>query len=109
MCKQKLDKEYIEKHQLKVPSQSEIGNKILNGDLYCEHRTGNLKSCLPIDDRIKCVCEKGKVWNYKTQNCEEFDVCAFSYCSENEECFVDKESRRPGKFFFKNARIIIQN
>ena len=87
-----MNEHYIDKHKLKVPGKIDLETGILNGNLYCAHRRA--KSCLPIDNRIICQCEENEIWNSNTQFCEKFDSCAYIYCSENEECYEDRRTKK---------------
>lgn len=89
MCKSNLTKQYIEKHQLIVPENAAD----LTGNLYCAQRKA--KGCSPIDNRILCLCEEGEYWNTKMQVCQKIDACSYVYCSENEECYLDKKTKKP--------------
>lgn len=90
MCKSNLTKQYIEKHRLIVPDDA---GETLTGNLYCAQRKA--KGCSPIDNRILCICQEGEYWNYKAQSCQKIDACSYVYCSENEECYLDRQTKKP--------------
>lgn len=104
MCRSALTKSYINKHQLLVPSPDQLNGRTLNGEVYCEFRKS--KGCLPIDNRIKCLCDHNMIWNYKTQLCVEIDPCASVYCPETEECYLNSDTKQPTcrckKNFYRN-------